>query len=99
MQHTLERGGRLRFFGIAVDQIGQLVIEIMRKLVAQIGQRYAAGAQHRHGVLVVGERQQQMLERRIFVIALVGDRKGAVQCLFQVTREHRSISFSTKSNA
>jgi hypothetical protein len=88
LQHALKGGGRFGFLGVAVDEICEFAVEVMRDLVAQIGQGDAARAQHRHGILIVGQGQQQMLQRRVFVIALVGDGKGAVECLFKVARQH-----------
>ena len=43
----------------------------------------AARAQHGNCVLILGKRQQQMFERRIFVVALIGERKRPVERLFE----------------
>ena len=45
------------------------------RLLAQHVDVDVAGAHHRGRVLVVDQREQQMLERRVFVVALVGERE------------------------
>ena len=42
----------------------------------------------RDGVLILGERHEQVLERRVFVTSLVGMGQRAMKALFEVTREH-----------
>ena len=44
---------------------------------------------HRRGVAVVDQAEQQMFERRIFVMPLVGDGERAVEGLFEIAREGR----------
>ncbi len=43
---------------------------------------------HRGGVGVVDQREQQMLERRIFVMALVGDGQRLVEGFFERSGEY-----------
>src|SRR5262249_9185304 len=51
-----------------------------------------AGAHHRGGVLIVDQRQQQVLERGVFVVALVGERQGPMERLLEVARKSRHVS-------
>ena len=79
LQHALETCRRLRILAMAGDKVGQLVIDIGQHLAAQPVEIDAAGAQHRNRVLVLGQRQQQMLERGIFVPALIGVSESPMQ--------------------
>jgi hypothetical protein len=54
---------------------------------------HAAGAQHRHGIRVIDQPEQQMLQRGVFMLAVRGERKGPVQRLFEIAREHGSKPF------
>ena len=72
LDHALEAGGRLGVVVRIEHEAGELVVEISGELVAQQVEVDVAGAHHRRGVAVVEQRQEQMLERRVFVAALVG---------------------------
>jgi len=48
-----------------------------------------AGPHHRRGILVVDQREQQMLERRIFVMTLIGERQRPVERLLEAAGECR----------
>ena len=72
VNHALEAGGRLGVVVRIEHEPGELVVEIAGELVPQQIEIDVAGAHHRRGVAVVDQRQEQMLERRIFVTALVG---------------------------
>ncbi len=81
MDHALEARRRL---GIAMGvehQAGQLVVEIGGELVAQHVDIDVAGAHHRRRVAVVKQRKEQMLQRRIFVAALIGILQSAPESL------------------
>ena len=62
------------------DEFGQIP--------AQLVQVDAAGAEHGHRVLVVGEGQQQVLEGGVLVPALGGQGQGPVQGLLEIARQH-----------
>ena len=89
LQHALEARGRLRLAGAAADQAGELAVDIFGEVAAQPLDIDVAGAHHGNGVLVVGQRQQQMLEGRIFVPPLLGVGERAMQRLFEIGRQHR----------
>ena len=84
LHDALEAGGRLRIAGAIGRQAGEVLVEELRQIAAQLVEVDAAGAQHRRGIGVVGQAQQQVLQRRIFVPTLAGERQGAVQRLFEV---------------
>ena len=46
-----------------------------------------AGAHDGGGVLIVDQREQQMLERRVFLVALAGERKRLMEGLFETAGE------------
>ena len=84
LQHALEARGRLGVLGVAGDQVAELVVDIGDDLAAQLVEVDAAGAQHGDRILVLGQRQQQMLERGVFVPALIGVGEGPVQRFLEV---------------
>ena len=78
---ALEAGGRLRVAVTVEHETRQLVIDIAGQFFPQQIKVDVAGAHHSRGVAVVQERQQQMLERRVFVTALVRILKPTSQSL------------------
>ena len=87
LDHALEAGGRLGILGAVGDQVFEFGFEIGRQAAPQLVEIDIAGAHHRGGVLIVDQREQQMLERGVFVMALVGERQRAVERLFEAARE------------
>ena len=71
----------------AGDEVGELGVDVVDEVAAQHVEIDVAGAHHRGGVLVVDQRQQQMLERRVFLVALVGERQRLMQGLFETAGE------------
>ncbi len=69
---ALKAGGRLRVAMGVEHEPREIVVDIAGDLVAQEIEVDVAGAHHRRRVAVVDQRQQQMLQRRIFVAALIG---------------------------
>ena len=87
LDHALEAGGRLGILGAVGDQVFQLGFEIGDQAAAQLVEVDIAGAHHRGGVLIVDQRQQQMLQRRVFVVPLIGEGERPVERLFEAARE------------
>ncbi len=81
LHHALEAGGRLRVAGAVGDEAGQLLVENSVRSRRSLSRSTLQARSTVDGVLVVGQRQQQMLERRVFVPALVGEARGAMQRL------------------
>ncbi len=79
LDDALEAGGRLGVLVITGDQVGEFVIDIFDERLAQRVEVDVAGAHDGGRIGVVDQGEQQMLERRIFVMPLVG--KG--QCLME----------------
>ena len=77
VDHALEASGRLGVVVRIEHETRELVVEISGELVPQQVDVDVAGAHYRRGVAVIEQRQEQMLERRIFVTALVGVLQGA----------------------
>ena len=84
LQHALKARGRLRVVAMGGDEVGELVIDVVQDLAAQPVEIDAARAQHGDRVLILGQRQQQMFERGIFVPALIGIGESPMQRLFEI---------------
>ena len=93
LDHALEAGGRFTVLGAVGDQVFQFRLEIGDQAAAQLVEVDIAGAHHRRGVLIVDQRQQQMFQRRIFVMPLIGDGERPVERLFEAARESRHLQF------
>ena len=89
LDHALEAGGRLGVVGAVGDQIFELGLEIIDEAGAQLVEVDAAGAHDRGRIRVIDQRQQQMFERRILVVTLVGDRQRTMQGLFKALGKSR----------
>ena len=87
LDHALEACGRLGILRPVGDEVVEFGFHVGDKVAAQLLDVDIAGAHHGAGILVVDQRQQQMLERRIFVVALVGERERPVKRLFEAARE------------
>jgi hypothetical protein len=91
LQHALKAGGRLRVLDVVRDEIDELVVDIAGEIPAELLEIDGAGAQHGHGVLVLRQGQEKVLERRVFVPSLVGVSEGPMQGLFKIAREHARL--------
>ena len=89
LDDALEAAGR-RGIGLGLDlQRLELVVEIVADGVAQLAGIDAAGLHHPAGMDVLDQREQQMLERRIFVPAAARLGEGVVERLFELTGKGR----------
>ncbi len=68
LHDALEAGGRLRVAGTVRGQPGQVLVEEFREVFLDFLNIHAAGAQHRDGVGIVDQAEEQVLERRIFML-------------------------------
>ena len=91
LDDALEAGGRLGILVAVAHQVLELAFEIGGEAPAQLVEIDVAGAHDRGGILVVEQREQQMLERGIFVVTLIGERQGAVEGLLEVARKRRHV--------
>jgi hypothetical protein len=84
LQHPLEARGRLRVAAMCCDEVGKLVVDVVQNFAPQTVEIDATRTQHGDRVLILGERQQEMFERGIFVPALIGVGESTVQRLFEI---------------
>ena len=91
LDHALEPGGRLRILVAVADQVLELALDVVGEAAAELVEVDVAGAHDRGGVLVVEQREQEMLEGCVFLVALVGERQRPVQGLLEVARECRHV--------
>ena len=87
LNDALKAGGRLGILRPVGDQVVQLRIKIGDDTAAQLFQIDVARPHDRSGVLIFDQREQEMLQRRIFVVALIGERQRPVERLFKAARE------------
>ena len=85
LHDALETGGRLRITRAVGRQPREILVQELRQIAAQLVQVHATGAQHSRSIGVVGKSKQKVLQRRIFVTTFTGERKRAVQRLFEIT--------------
>jgi NADPH-dependent ferric siderophore reductase len=84
LQHALKARRRLCVVTVGGAEVRELMIDIVQNLAAQPIKVHAAGVQHGDRVLILGQRQQQMFERGIFVPALIGAGESPMQRLFEI---------------
>ena len=94
LDDALEARRGFRPLLVARHQLGQFLVDVLLEVAPQQVEIDVARPHHRGGVAVVDERQQQMLERRQLMIALAGQRQGAVQGLFETAGECRHADSS-----
>ena len=94
LDDALEAGGGLGILGAVGDQIVEFRFEIGDETAAQLVQIDIARPHDRRRVLILDQREQQVLERGVFVMALVGERQSPVERLFKAAREggHFNVS-------
>ena len=90
LNDALEAIGRLGLLLAVDNEVFEFGVEVLNDGLAQRVEVDAAGAQHGRRVDVVDQRQQQMLERRVFMTALVGERE-ARRRVFSSAREKIGI--------
>ena len=84
LQHPLEARGRLRVVAMCCDEFARLVVDVVQNLAPQTVEVDAARTQHGNHVLILGERQQEMFERGIFVPTLISVAESPMQRLFEI---------------
>jgi hypothetical protein len=91
LDDPLEAGGRLGILVAVADQILELAFEIGGQTAPQLVELDVARAHDRGGILIIDQREQKMFERGVFVMALIGERQGTVERLFQVARKRGHV--------
>ncbi len=82
LDHALEPGRGLGVLPPVAGEVGQFGVDVVDEAALERVDLDVAGAHDRGGILVVHEGEQEMLQRRVFVAALSGERQGAVESLF-----------------
>jgi hypothetical protein len=82
LNHALEARGGLGILVAVADQVLQLGFQIGGKAPAQLVEIDVAGAHDRSRVLIVDQGEQKMFQRRVFVMALVGQCERTMERLF-----------------
>ena len=83
LDHALEARGRLGVVGAVGDQILEFGLEIIDEAGAQLVEIDAAGTHDGGRVGIIDQRQQQVFQRRILMMTLVGNRQRTMQGLFK----------------
>ncbi len=81
LNHPLEPGSRLGVLRAIRHQILQFGLHVGHQVPAQLVDIHIAGPHYRGSILVVDQRQEQVLQRGVFVVPLVGEREGPVERL------------------
>ena len=87
LDDALEAGGRLRILVRAGGEVGELRFDIFDEIATEHVEIDVAGPHHRGRVIVVDQRQEQMFERRIFLVTLAGEGECLVEGLFETAGE------------
>ena len=87
LDHALEPGGRLGILVPLGHQIVELGLDVGGEAALELVEIDVAGAHDRGRVLILEQRQQQVLQRGVFVMALVGERERPVKRLFEAARK------------
>src|ERR1700730_7780449 len=96
LQNALEVRRWLGIVAVGGNKVGELVIDVVQTLATQPLDLDTAGAQHGDGVLILGQRKQQMLKRGIFVPALVGAGDRRMKRLSETARQHADPPFTSR---
>jgi len=91
LDHALEPSGGLGILVAVAHQVLELALEIGSEAPPQLVEIDVAGAHDRGGVLIIEQGEQQVLERRIFMVTLVGQRQGAMEGLLEIARERGHV--------
>ena len=87
LDHALEAGGRFGILAGPGGEIGELGVDVFHQAAAQHVEIDVARPHDRGGVLILDQRQQQVLQRRVFLVALAGERQRLMQGLFKTAGE------------
>jgi hypothetical protein len=87
MNHALEPCCRLRLALPVYNQPVKLTVDIGKQLLAQQVEVNITGTHDRRRILIVNQRDKQMLQRRIFVAAFIGVLKSPVKRFFKTGRK------------
>jgi hypothetical protein len=84
LQHPLEARRRLRVIATLCANVRKVIVDAVQNLAAQAVEIDATRTKYGNRVLILGERQQEMFERGVFMPALVSVSESPVQRLFEI---------------
>ena len=82
LDNPLEARRRLAILGFVHNQAGQLIVDIIGQIAPQLFQIDAARLHNGDSFGVFGQGEQQMFQRGIFVMTLIGEHERPMQTLF-----------------
>ena len=88
LNNPLEAIGRLGFLLTVDNQVFEFGVEVLNDGLTQRVEIDAARPQDSRRIDVVDQRQQQMFERGVFMMALVGERQRSTKGLFERAGEN-----------
>ena len=83
LDDALEAGRGLGILAAVGNEVLELGVDIFDEVAPQHVEVDVAGPHHGRGVLVLDEREEQMLERRVLMAPLVGGGQGAMEGLLE----------------
>ena len=83
LDHALEAGGRLGVLIVVDHQLAEFVVDIIRQRRPKLFEIKLACPHHPARILVIDKGKQQVLQRRVFMAALIGKAEGAVERVFE----------------
>ena len=89
LDHALESGGRLGVLAVIDHERFQLGVDIGAETLLELAQIDVAGPHDAGRLGVVGQGQQQVLQRGVFVLAFAGVTDSAVERFFEMTGKCR----------
>ena len=89
LNHPLEPRRRFEVLRTVGDQVFQFRFQIGRQAAAQLVEIDVACTHHRGRILIIDQRQKQVLERCVFMVAFIGERQCPMKGLFEAARESR----------
>ncbi len=96
LDHPLEARRGQRFVRRLGDDALQAVVDEGLEIVPQPVDVDAAGLEDGRRVLILGHRQEKVLQGRVFVAPFPGQREGAVEGLLEVLGQHGHRTTSTE---
>ncbi len=87
LDDALKARGGLGVFAAVADEIIEFLIDIVAQILAQHLEIDRTGAQHRRRLAILRQTQQEMFERRIFMMPLVRNGESTMESLFEVARK------------
>ena len=87
LDHALEPGGRLGILVPFGHEIVEFGFDVGGQAALEFFQIDVAGAHDGGRILILEQREQQMLERRVFVVALVCEGERPMKRLFEAARK------------